>query len=238
MAKIISETVKTKLLFLAISFRRRGAFLAYDKVAKLNKSVIFFLIILATLPSIAEACGKERWDVKVVTDKDMARIEPIPVPTKIFKLTTIDAPVNPTIRSDSRYAPTELTTYEITGTLTMLKKEGDGDYHMVIEDEKGRSMIIEAVDPTCAEASRFKNEITEIRNIIDQEISGTQQSKNSLHRVVTVTGVGFFDRIHGQSGVAPNGIELHPVLSIVFHQEPTVQRYRANVQSIGRDSAD
>ena len=31
---------------------------------------------------------------------------------------------------------------------------------------------------------------------------------------VIVTGVGFFDKIHGQTGVAPNGIELHPVLSI------------------------
>lgn len=27
-------------------------------------------------------------------------------------------------------------------------------------------------------------------------------------------GVGFFDRLHGQTGVAPNGIELHPLLSI------------------------
>ena len=31
---------------------------------------------------------------------------------------------------------------------------------------------------------------------------------------VTVTGVGFFDVLHGQTGVAPNGIELHPVLAI------------------------
>jgi hypothetical protein len=29
----------------------------------------------------------------------------------------------------------------------------------------------------------------------------------------TVTGVGFFGSIHGQTGVAPNGIELHPVLA-------------------------
>lgn len=33
---------------------------------------------------------------------------------------------------------------------------------------------------------------------------------------VTVTGVGFFDFKHGQSGVAPNAIELHPVLGISF----------------------
>ncbi len=29
-------------------------------------------------------------------------------------------------------------------------------------------------------------------------------------------GVGFFDFIHGQTGVAPNGIELHPILDITF----------------------
>ena len=28
----------------------------------------------------------------------------------------------------------------------------------------------------------------------------------------TITGVGFFDFQHGRRGVAPNAIELHPVL--------------------------
>jgi len=34
---------------------------------------------------------------------------------------------------------------------------------------------------------------------------------------LTVTGVAFFDVLHGQEGVAPNGIELHPILMIDFH---------------------
>jgi len=34
--------------------------------------------------------------------------------------------------------------------------------------------------------------------------------------LVRITGVGFFDYIHGQRGVAPNGIELHPVLDVEF----------------------
>jgi hypothetical protein len=37
-----------------------------------------------------------------------------------------------------------------------------------------------------------------------------------VNQPVQITGVGFFDFIHGQTGVAPNGIELHPVLSISF----------------------
>ena len=34
---------------------------------------------------------------------------------------------------------------------------------------------------------------------------------------VTVTGVAFFDLKHNQEGIAPNGIELHPVPVIAFH---------------------
>lgn len=32
-------------------------------------------------------------------------------------------------------------------------------------------------------------------------------------RIAAASGVGFFDFLHGQTGVAPNGIELHPVLA-------------------------
>jgi hypothetical protein len=42
-----------------------------------------------------------------------------------------------------------------------------------------------------------------------------KQMKNARARICTnarVTGVAFFDYNHGQTGVAPNAIELHPVL--------------------------
>jgi hypothetical protein len=41
----------------------------------------------------------------------------------------------------------------------------------------------------------------------------SSSSFDPLRGTATITGVGFFDFIHGQTGVAPNGIELHPVLS-------------------------
>src|SRR5437899_9524803 len=34
---------------------------------------------------------------------------------------------------------------------------------------------------------------------------------------VQIKGVGMFDFLHGQTGVAPNGIELHPVLDVIFN---------------------
>jgi hypothetical protein len=38
---------------------------------------------------------------------------------------------------------------------------------------------------------------------------------------VIITGVGFFDFYHGQTGVATNGIELHPVIDIQFGMNGT-----------------
>jgi uncharacterized protein (TIGR03437 family) len=39
---------------------------------------------------------------------------------------------------------------------------------------------------------------------------------------VQVKGVGFFDFLHGQTGAAPNGIELHPVLDVEFTSNPAI----------------
>jgi hypothetical protein len=41
-------------------------------------------------------------------------------------------------------------------------------------------------------------------------------SWQDVNRRVNVRGRGFFDELHGQAGVAPNGIEFHPVTRIRF----------------------
>jgi hypothetical protein len=38
------------------------------------------------------------------------------------------------------------------------------------------------------------------------------RQRDRVCRRARVTGVGFFDFEHGQSGVAPNAVELHPIL--------------------------
>ena len=50
---------------------------------------------------------------------------------------------------------------------------------------------------------------------------------------IIVTGVGFFDFLHGQTGAAPNGIELHPVLKIELESgsaPPSVSAPRASAE--------
>ena len=52
---------------------------------------------------------------------------------------------------------------------------------------------------------------------VRQKMMDYLNSQHSPARpLVWITGVGFFDYLHGQRGVAPNGIELHPVFYVEF----------------------
>ena len=78
-------------------------------------------------------------------------------------------------------------------------------------------MIVEFPDTTCPGARRSpkKAQMAQARSTLIAACG--QPSSSSFHQLqgtATVTGVGFFDILHGQTGVAPNGIELHPVLRL------------------------
>jgi hypothetical protein len=116
--------------------------------------------------------------------------------------------------------PTETTVFSITATLTVYKREDDSDYHLVISDGNGHTMITEIADPLCVGAgSPLLPGIQNARTEFDARLRATTSFKTA-NLVVTVTGVGFFDFKHGQTGVAPNAIELHPVLDISFGGAP------------------
>jgi hypothetical protein len=77
--------------------------------------------------------------------------------------------------------------------------------------------IAEIPDPTCAQAanSTFVNDFIAARNFANTFMGPPTNLNVNIPKVI-ITGVGFVDPPHGQSGVAPNNIELHPVLSVVF----------------------
>jgi hypothetical protein len=161
------------------------------------------------------ACGVERWSVKTGTDADASAIDLAHVvPTTIANLTGLPKPAS--LPSNNRIAPTETTVYSITATLTLYKHETDADYHVVLSDGT-RTMIVESADLGCVgPGSPLASGIQNARTELDAQLTPTSSFK-SANLPVTVTGVGFFDFLHGQTGVAPNGIELHPLLDVRFN---------------------
>ena len=170
----------------------------------------------------AQRCGKERWSVKTGTDVGAAAVNLTAAAlSTISTLTSLTAP-SP-IPLDQRVAPAETSTWVVIGTLTSFKMEdgptGDSDYHLVIADENGLTMIVEIPFPGCVGAnSPFLPAIMAARKAFDARFAVTGIFQN-VSVPVRVTGVGMFDFAHGQRGLARNGIELHPVLEILFGSE-------------------
>ena len=161
------------------------------------------------------SCGVERWSVKTGTDADRSLINlQSTTSTTIAALTALSAPS--TLPSDNRVQPTETTVFRLSATLTEFKMEADSDYHLVLADTSGHTMIAEIPDPACVgSTSPLASSISKARGEFDAKYNITT-SFTTVNVPVTVTGVGFFDFLHGQTGVAPNGIELHAVLDIQF----------------------
>ncbi len=117
----------------------------------------------------------------------------------------------------SRSSPTETTLWELKDvTMSMIKLETDSDYHIVVSDGSN-TMIVEIPYPGCDQGSAWSCFIQNARSTVDAKFS-VSSSPQYPAQTVTVRGVGFFDSNHGQTGVAPNAIELHPVLQICFGQ--------------------
>jgi hypothetical protein len=165
--------------------------------------------------SASGSCGVERWSVKTGTDADVGKINlQSTTPTTIAALDALPAPAS--LPSNNRIVPTETTVYQAHATLTEFKLEADSDYHLVLVDGSGNTMIAEIPDPTCVgTSSPLLTDIKNARSEFDAKYSPTG-SFQTANVPVTVTGVGFFDFQHGQTGVAPNAIELHAVLDVQF----------------------
>jgi hypothetical protein len=150
--------------------------------------------------------------VKTLTDPGASRVDHQPRTSSIAALTALPAPVDPT----DRIAPTETTVWRITASMTAFKLEADSDIHLALKDSRSRTMIAEfPLTPAC-DATASKEDRATMAQARAGFIAACGQPPTTYRSIsgqATITGVGFFDRIHGQRGVAPNGIELHPVLA-------------------------
>lgn len=183
----------------------------------MRRSVLILAISLSlgSSSSLWAQCGVERWSIKVGTDSQAPSISlSTYISTTIYNMVSSTRPA--TIPSTSRVAPRELNQYSLSGTLTKYKRETDSDYHLVIQDGSGRTMILEIPSINCVgSGSPFGPGISNARAQFDAKLTATSTMK-TVTAPITIRGIGFWDFLHGQTGVAPNGIEVHPVLNIAF----------------------
>lgn len=188
--------------------------------------VFAVLFLFSSLGAYAQ-CGVERWTVKTGTDPDASLVNlSTYISTTIYNMLSSTKPAS--LPANNRIAPRETNQYRITGTLTKYARESDSDYHLVIQDGSGRTMIVEIPSPNCVgSGSPFISGIRNARNEFDAKLTATSSFK-TVSAPVAIRGVGFWDFLHGQTGVAPNGIEIHPVLDIAF-TGPIVQSVEPGV---------
>jgi hypothetical protein len=147
-----------------------------------------------TGPSIA-ACGTERWSIKTL--KDHPSLLPAQT-TTVHYLVTRPAPASlPPTR-----LPFELHVYTVTAAVTYMRSEADGDIHIVLTSGADH-MIAESPNPGCTTGA----------SAVRRSQMSTARAQVKLCARAHVMGVAFFDFKHGQHGVAPNAIELHPILA-------------------------
>jgi hypothetical protein len=146
---------------------------------------------------------------------------------------------------DRRAAPTETTVWRLKAVVTEARLEQDGDYHLVLKGTSGKTMIGEIPDPDPAYVKNpvWRADIKVARDAMNKKLghplapvdfdaseiapptderfenapmADETAAMTQVGASATIIGVGFFDSNHGQTGVAPSAIEIHPIFSIMF----------------------
>lgn len=177
-------------------------------------------------------CGVERWSIKDLSDSAARRINFTPVTRNVSDLVSLPTldPSSGTPRDTS-----EMHTYRVICYVEQFKLESDGDVHLVIDDTSDPTvtMIAEIPDSSCPDAiaGGHAEDFAKARLSL-VSIAGVEPDSNSFWYLdpaplVVLTGVGYYDPPHGQTGKAPNNLEVHPVLSLEAYTPSAVQEQRS-----------
>ncbi len=183
-------------------------------MAALIAAAVMGVLVRGTAVHAAATCGVERWSVKTLQDPGGRALD-----LSTFKKTTVSALRSKPVQrgpGGSRGSGVESTVYQVPARLVEAKVEDDDDIHLVIKGvTTAGTMIVEFPTVACSSnaTAGAKSRMKNARNAFVAACGLPGRSSfTMLKGKATIRGVGFFDFLHGQRGVAPNGIELHPVL--------------------------
>ena len=178
----------------------------------MSAKILCVLLSLSLIPPKKD-CGSERWDVKTLTDSDNVSVDiEHPKATTVHALTNV--PTARVGRTTKRYG-IEHKVFAVKCTISEWLEEDDKDFHIVINDlqHPEETMIAEIPDPDCpaAKKSRVSGKFVSARKSFEKyKLKGGKVQSGTY----IVTGIAFTDLVHGrpQHGVAPNNMELHPII--------------------------
>jgi hypothetical protein len=172
-------------------------------------------------------CGVEGWSLKTLTDPHSAEIDTRPVPASVDELRSLKRPpeageLSKPRMNDSR-SDLEKKTYFVQARLIGVKLEASSDYDLILADlnDSKKTLTARIPAPECATPSAYRDQFLQARKAVDTFLRAAPSGRlKETDAEVEIAGVGFFNFVHGQRGVAPNGFELHPVLSVRFLATP------------------
>jgi hypothetical protein len=191
---------------------------AWTAVGTLFAALLVVLWVPSGAGEAAISCGGFRWPVKTLSDPGAMSVDYTPTPTTVDRLRSLPPPRG--LRASTpRLQPTEYRTFRIRATLVRAKIAGDHDIHAVVAQPRRprHTMIVEFPYVYCNGAAKSPKRAAmhAARRRFIAACGSIRDNFVTLRGTATISGVGFWDKIAGQSGRAPNGIELHPVLG--FH---------------------
>lgn len=168
-------------------------------------------------------CAVERWNIKTLVDPGAGEVNFTPKSATVTQLRAFNGGKSPfhslsDARADDNVRlPEERQVYRVRAVLVGWKKEKDRDFHIVIADpnDSSATMIAEPPDSACsasAKAELFGKVRASFVKCFGNPTPRFQKFTEKM--LVDLDGVFYYDPIHGQTGVSPNGGELHPLLRV------------------------
>lgn len=157
------------------------------------------MMLAILLAASFTGCGSERAAVKNLRDRPQLSE---PQPATVEQLLAIRPPW---WRKRAGRRRVERTVVAVDVEVLAFKEEHDGDLHVVIRGGRGAVMVAEFPSVECTVGSPYAVQMQRARLRM-----GELARAGVSH--IRLTGVIFFDKVHGQIGGAKNGVELHPVI--------------------------
>ena len=160
------------------------------------------------------ACSPWRSDVKTLSDPDRRDVNLHARRTTVLSLRREDPPTTLSAHTP-RLGGVESRAHQVRAQVVEARTTRDGTIHLVIAPRNARNdtMIVQFPADRCVDSSFRRPEMRRARSRLLDACGPIGSRFTELTGDVVIRGVGFWDEARGQRGVAPNGLELHPVLS-------------------------